>query len=48
MNIPKGSMCIACKHLWKDCSHMKFKDMQPIKKHADGYVEVKCLNFERG
>lgn len=45
--VPKGSMCMACVNLYANCSHLPFDQWQPIVKHKDGVVEVKCEPFKR-
>lgn len=48
--IPKGGMCIACTHKndIKFCKALNFEDMPKISKgDVDGYVLVKCVEFER-
>lgn len=48
--IPKGSMCISCAHKndAKFCKALNFESMQKISKvDADGYVLVRCVEFER-
>lgn len=45
--IPKGSMCMVYSRLYEKCNHLEFKSMRPIKKHKDGVVEVKCVEFDK-
>lgn len=46
--VPKGFMCIPCKHVSRNCSHLPFKSYRPIVRHKDGVIEVKCEEFSRG
>lgn len=41
---PKGSMCIACQHLQRDCKHLPFHSMPWLSTHP-GAVVVKCTAF---
>lgn len=48
--IPKGGMCISCAHKndIKFCKALNFEAMPKISKgDIDGYVLVKCVEFER-
>lgn len=48
--IPKGGMCISCTHKddLKFCKALNFESMPKISKgDIDGYVLVKCVEFER-
>lgn len=45
--IPKGSMCMSCKHLREDCSDLPFHTMRMAKQHPDGVMEVICTKFKR-
>jgi hypothetical protein len=45
--IPRGFMCITCKHAFRNCSHLDFEKMQVINKYKDGYKEVKCVEFDK-
>ncbi|MCK5020839.1 MAG: hypothetical protein KAS32_27710 [Candidatus Peribacteraceae bacterium] len=46
--IPKVSMCMVCKHFYRDCSHLPFEKFKPMAKQDDeGFIEVKCVEFER-
>ena len=42
--IPKGSMCIACIHRSRDCSHLRFHAMQPVEKQGNVII-VRCTDF---
>ncbi len=43
---PKGSMCVACKHRGKNCSHLPFHTMSVLKSKGNLH-QVKCSEFER-
>jgi len=44
--IPKGSMCKSCKHVYRDCSYLKFDEMLRISKgDSDDVVIVRCNDF---
>ena len=46
--IPRGEMCIVCKHVTDDCSNLPFAEYKKIAKpDNEGYVEVKCEMFKR-
>ncbi len=45
--IPKGGMCIVCRHRNNDCSHINFEDATVIKKPDDETVIVRCPEFYR-
>lgn len=47
MSQPKGSMCASCEHAQRDCSHLPFSYMRPVKKYSDGTVSVICTEYER-
>ena len=47
MKQPKGGMCTTCEYSKRDCSHLPFAYMRPIKKHKDGTVIVLCSDFKR-
>lgn len=42
---PRGSMCMACRHTFDDCSRLPFAKMPPMSRH-DGAVIVRCTEFE--
>jgi len=42
---PKGSLCMACRHTFDDCSHLPFSTMPAMSKSA-GRVIVRCTEFE--
>lgn len=42
---PKGSMCMACRHAIKDCSHLPFPTMPALSK-CKHKVIVRCTEFE--
>lgn len=42
---PKGSMCMSCKHVNRDCSWLDFEAM-PKMQQAEELVIVKCTGFE--
>lgn len=51
---PKGSMCAACVHAQRDCSHLPFDTMPVIErymltgyKHGIPGVVVRCTEFVR-
>ncbi len=45
-HIPKGSMCIGCVYIYKDCSYLNFKKMYSIENNisinTNIYTIVKC------
>ena len=43
---PKGSMCVACKHLARECKDLPFSTM-PQMQVGVGVVVVKCSEFEQ-
>lgn len=43
---PKGSMCMVCEHIDRDCSHLPFHNMLVIE-IANDFRVVKCNEFER-
>ncbi len=48
--IPKGGMCISCKHKndLQFCKDLNFEAMPKMSKSdTEGYVLVKCVEFER-
>ena len=45
--IPYGLLCAGCKHKSKDCSSFDFSKMFPIKEWDDGYIEVRCKEFDK-
>lgn len=48
-HIPKGYMCLTCKHLHRKCNHLPFTQMKVIHVFKeDNLKEVKCTDFERG
>lgn len=47
-HIPRGSMCIACKHRARaECKDLPFASM-PIYRRWPDVVQVICTEFERG
>lgn len=42
---PKGSLCMACRHTFDDCSHLPFSTMPAMRKYADRII-VRCTEFE--
>lgn len=44
---PKGGMCVSCAHLARDCSHLDFAAMYPIKRNDDRTTAVRCSEFQR-
>lgn len=42
--IPKGGMCVNCKHWMRPCSHLKFNTM-PILFKDKNIAIVKCLEY---
>lgn len=44
---PKGSMCAACIHSGRDCSHLSFKDMPKLTSPQWPVVIVRCTEFVR-
>jgi hypothetical protein len=46
-SFPKGSMCGACLHRERDCSHLPFTAYPVIKVYRDGTKAVKCAGFEK-
>ena len=46
--IPKGSMCTVCaKKAAATCGKLDFSKMPVLRRDDDGYVIVKCSEFER-
>lgn len=43
-HIPKGSMCLACEHRFRDCSYLDFSSMAVIASSND-YNIVRCADF---
>lgn len=46
---PKGSMCMACKHLQRACAHLPFATMpvlETIVRKSHAIKIVKCREFE--
>lgn len=46
-HIPKGGLCANCTKVNRDCSHLPFEEMRPIRTHPDGVVAVKCTEYEK-
>ena len=47
-HIPRGFMCITCKHKLRKCNHLDFTKMQVIGIFKeDGTKEVKCSDYEK-
>ena len=44
---PKGGMCVSCAHRARDCSHLDFAAMYPIKRNNDNTTAVRCDEFSR-
>lgn len=42
---PKGSLCMACRHTFDNCSHLPFSTMPAMSK-SKGRVIVRCTEFE--
>lgn len=42
---PKGSLCMACRHTFDNCSHLPFSTMPAMSKSA-GRVIVRWTEFE--
>ncbi|QHD50012.1 hypothetical protein CTT34_10075 [Vreelandella aquamarina] len=42
---PKGSLCMACRHTFDDCSRLPFSTMPAMSK-SKGRVIVRCTEFE--
>jgi hypothetical protein len=38
---------MACRHITRNCSHIPFALMQPIRKDADGKQAVRCIEFKK-
>lgn len=48
IHVPKGSMCACCAKInSRKCRELSFHTMPVIKKHPDGVVTVKCVEFVR-
>ena len=43
--LPRGSLCAVCKHKYRDCSGLPFKDMKVVDHYCVGYIVI-CDNFE--
>ncbi|PTQ70399.1 hypothetical protein C8K61_106121 [Pseudomonas sp. GV071] len=43
---PKGGMCCACQHAYRNCSSLPFKQMPPLARDGD-WVIVRCTDFKR-
>lgn len=43
---PKGSMCMACQHLQRDCSGLDFHNM-PMIRCTELVVVVRCTEYVR-
>lgn len=41
---PKGSMCLTCKHAYRDCSHLPFRVM-PVLSNKGNTAIVRCTDF---
>lgn len=41
---PKGRMCMNCIHAKEGCG-LRFEEMKPIGKDADGTIVVACTNY---
>ena len=45
-HVPRGFMCIGCKHVHRKCNHLDFTKMQVIGIFKDdGTKEVKCTDY---
>jgi hypothetical protein len=46
---PKGGMCAQCKHILRDCSHLKFSTMPVIGiyKNKAATKIVKCTDYKK-
>jgi len=45
-HVPRGFMCIGCKHVHRKCNHLDFTKMQVIYVWKDdGVKEVKCVDY---
>ena len=42
---PKGSLCMACRHTFDDCSNLPFPTMPAMSK-SKSRVIVRCTEFE--
>lgn len=42
---PRGSMCMACRHTFDNCSHLPFSTMPPMSK-SKRRVIVRCTEFD--
>lgn len=46
-HIPRGFMCIGCKHKHRKCNHLDFTKMRVIGVYKDDCTkEVKCIDYE--
>ena len=47
-HVPRGFMCMCCKHVHRKCNHLDFTKMQVIGIFKDdGVKEVKCVDHVR-
>lgn len=47
MHHPKGSMCTACAHRDRDCTHLDFQAMSVIERYGLTFAVVRCTDFTR-
>lgn len=45
-HIPKGSMCMSCRHAERNCGHLDFSRM-PVMSQGSGWVVVRCTEFKK-